>query len=227
MGMFKELAQTLGADAGLSSAEELGEKVLHLLLAAVLAAVVAYRPWRRLMRHPLRTNYEIADTQVMLAVAGAVIVTIVGDSVARAFGLVGLGSVMRFRSVIDDTREAALMFLMIGIGMSCGLGLMGLAAVVAVFTMVGLILLDRLSQANYTRVSVRVDQPRAALAGIQTAFPTARILEAPNTKTVAQGAGTIVVEMNGETTGADAAAILKLLGDRGVPGVKSVALRDR
>ena len=227
MGLLKQFATDAGLDASLTTGGGLAEKLLHMVVAALLAALVAYRPWRFLMRPAPRTNYEMADTQVMLAVAGAIIVTIVGDSVARAFGLVGLGSVMRFRSVIADTREAALMFLMIGIGMSCGLGLLGLAAVVAGFTFVGLLLLDRLRRASYTRVNIRVDQPRAALSTLQAAFPAARILEAPNSKNVADGKGNIVVELNGEATGADAAAILRLLGDRGVPGVRSVALRDR
>ena len=55
-------------------------------------------------------------------------VVVIGDNVARAFGLVGLGSFIRFRSGISDPRDAAVMFVMIGIGMACGLGLPLMAA---------------------------------------------------------------------------------------------------
>ena len=49
-------------------------------------------------------------------------VVVIGQSTARAFGLVGLGGFIRFRSGIKDTRDAAVMFVMIGIGMACGAG---------------------------------------------------------------------------------------------------------
>src|SRR5438552_12905145 len=123
-----------------------------------------------------------SHTQIMIGVAGAIIVTVIGDSLARAFGLVGLGGLIRFRSLIRDTRDAALMFLMIAIGMSCGLGMLALAALVAVIAFVVLFIFDFTDRAHYTRVTVKVDEPRIALQAIRLSFPSARVLEAPNTK---------------------------------------------
>jgi len=201
-------------------------KLLHMVAAAILAAIVAYRPWRRFIPGAERPARETADTQVMIAVAGAVMVTIIGDSVARAFGLVGLGGLIRFRSLIRDTRDAGLMFLMIAIGMACGLGFLGLAITITAFAFVGLTIFDVTDRDRLTRISVKVDEPRTALQAIRASFPHARILEAPNTKTMAPGAGTVVMELNSEAHGADAAELLDLLRARGVTGVRAVVLED-
>ena len=53
--------------------------------------------------------------------AGALLVVVIGDSLARAFGLVGLGTFIRFRAGVKDPRDVAILFVMIGVGMACGL----------------------------------------------------------------------------------------------------------
>ncbi len=69
-------------------------------------------------------------------------VAVIGDSMARAFGLVGLGAFIRFRSGIKDPRDAAVMFVMIGIGMACGLGAVPIAVVATLFVTVVLAMFD-------------------------------------------------------------------------------------
>ena len=110
--------------------------LIRLVVASVLGASVAYRWWRRLMPNALPPARESAQAQTLIAVAGALMVTVIGDSMARAFGLVGLGAFIRFRSGIKDPRDAAVMFVMIGIGMACGLGNVPMALVAAFFSSV-------------------------------------------------------------------------------------------
>ena len=100
----------------------------------MLGAFVAHRPWRRLVgnRAP-RVQPDTAQTQSIIAVAGALLVVVIGDSLARAFGLVGLGTFIRFRAGVKDPRDVAVLFVMIGIGMACGLGLLGTAVVGTLF----------------------------------------------------------------------------------------------
>src|SRR5262245_60837267 len=107
--------------------------LVRLVCAAVLGSVIAYRIWRRAIPTALPATRETAQAQVLIAVAGALIISVIGDSTARAFGLVGLGGFIRFRSGIKDPREAAVMFIMIGIGMACGHGSLPLALVTTVF----------------------------------------------------------------------------------------------
>jgi hypothetical protein len=121
----------------------------RMAVAAALAALVAYRPWRRLMRW----HFERPESgaQVLIAVAGGLVTQIIGSSpspTALAFALVGLGGFIRFRSGIKDPREAGVMFLMIGIGMSCGIGAMPIALTATAF---GLLLLPALDFAERHR----------------------------------------------------------------------------
>ncbi|HEU5058827.1 MAG TPA: DUF4956 domain-containing protein [Kofleriaceae bacterium] len=118
----------------------------RMAVAALLAALVAYRPWRRLMRW----HFEPPESgaQVLIAVAGGLMTSVIGNNVALAFALVGLGGFIRFRSGIKDPREAGVMFFMIGIGMACGIGSMPLALTATAF---GLVLLPALDIADRLR----------------------------------------------------------------------------
>jgi hypothetical protein len=100
--------------------------VPRILCAAALGFTLAIRPWRWLLKQPL-PRIEMIQAQVLLCAAATVITVVIGDSLAKAFGLVGLGSFVRFRSGLKDPRDAAILFLLIGLGMACGHGTLGLA----------------------------------------------------------------------------------------------------
>jgi hypothetical protein len=113
----------------------------RMLAAALIGAVLSLRPWRWLMRRPL-PRAEMVQAQVLLCAAAAVITAVIGDSLAKAFGLVGLGGFVRFRSGLKDPRDAAILFLMIGLGMACGHGSLGLAGMGTLFVAALLWVLD-------------------------------------------------------------------------------------
>ena len=48
----------------------------------------------------------VVQTQIILAVVGALIMLVVGASLARAFGIVGAANLIRYRSKIDDPKDA-------------------------------------------------------------------------------------------------------------------------
>ncbi|ABF88019.1 hypothetical protein MXAN_2581 [Myxococcus xanthus DK 1622] len=113
----------------------------RMLAAALIGTLLSLRPWRLLMKRAL-PKVDMIQAQVLLCAAAAVITAVIGDSLAKAFGLVGLGGFVRFRSGLKDPRDAAILFLMIGLGMACGHGSLGLASVGTVFVMVLLFVLD-------------------------------------------------------------------------------------
>jgi hypothetical protein len=135
--LTKLLAES-GLGIGVVAVEMLA---LRFGVALAIAVVVALRPWRRLMRRKL-PRAEMVQAQILLCVAAAIITVVIGDSLAKAFGLVGLGSFVRFRSGLKDPREAAVLFLVIGLGMACGHGSLGLAITGAVFASGLLAVLD-------------------------------------------------------------------------------------
>lgn len=73
----------------------------------------------------------LATTLVLLSVLIALVSIVIGSSVARAFSLVGALSIVRFRTVVDDTRDTAFVIFTVVVGMAAGAGLF-LAAIVGI-----------------------------------------------------------------------------------------------
>jgi len=71
----------------------------------------------------------LPTTLVLLTVVIAVVTMVIGSSVARAFGLVGALSIVRFRTVVEDTRDTAFVIFAVVVGMAVGAGYSMLAAV--------------------------------------------------------------------------------------------------
>ena len=71
----------------------------RLPFAALLGTALALRPRRR--GTPVRQP-AVVQTQIVLAIVGALIMLVVGASLARAFGIVGAANLIRYRSKIDD-----------------------------------------------------------------------------------------------------------------------------
>ncbi len=196
--------------------------LLRLLAAAGLGAFLGYRVWRRFLPRTLPPSREIAQAQMLIAIAGALMVIVIGQSTARAFGLVGLGGFIRFRSGIRDTRDAAGMFVMIGVGMACGLGAVPMAVVATLFVSAIMAVFDagRRGRMKMTRLSLHVLEPRVAWQRIQLAFPGARVLELP-----ANEEGTLLMETAlGESL--DAGGVLQLMEEKQVPGVRGVTIEE-
>jgi len=198
--------------------------LLRMAIAAILGAWVSYRGWRRLMHNTLPPSRESSQAQTLIAVAGALMVAVIGDSMARAFGLVGLGAFIRFRSGIKDPRDAAVMFVMIGIGMACGLGAVPIAIVATLFVSAVLIIFDagHRGRLRLTRLAISVSDPRAAMERVREAFPTARIIELPNTN---PEPGRMVLEVV-LAEAIDAATVLQILQAKDVPGIRSINLDE-
>lgn len=128
-------------NAVLAELQGAGWSLLRLAIAAIGGVLLAYHPRRR-PRFLDEERQQTARTQVLMGVAAAVMVLVIGESTARAFGLLGLGSAIRFRTNVHSSVDAAIMFLIMGIGMAAGLGEARIAVVVTVFTYIALFLLE-------------------------------------------------------------------------------------
>ena len=115
--------------------EQLLDALYRLPLAAGLASVLALRPRRR--GTPPRQP-SVVQTQIILAIVGAVVMIIVGTSLARAFGIVGAAGLVRYRAKIADPKDAGVMLSTLAIGLASGVGIWMLAVFTTVFV-VGLL----------------------------------------------------------------------------------------
>jgi uncharacterized membrane protein YhiD involved in acid resistance len=199
--------------------------LLRMVMAAFLGAFLGYRLWRRLLPNTLPPARETAQAQTLIAIAGALMVVVIGQSTARAFGLVGLGGFIRFRSGIKDTRDAAVMFVMIGIGMACGLGALPMALVATLFASVILAIFDlgRRARLKLTKVAIHATEPNAAWERIRLAFPGARVIELPGAASMQPGKLVMEAALADDM---DAAAIMQLLEEKQVPGINSISIEE-
>jgi uncharacterized membrane protein YhiD involved in acid resistance len=114
---------------------EIDDAMVRLPLAAALGAALALRPKRR--GTPPRSP-AVVQTQIVLAVVGAVVMLVVGASLARAFGIVGAANLVRYRSKIEDPKDAAVMLCALSVGLASGVGLYALSIFSTVFMVAAL-----------------------------------------------------------------------------------------
>jgi len=113
-----------------SEKAELLQAAVSLPIAAALGAALAFRPQRR--GTPPR-DPAVIQTQIILALVGALVMLVVGASLARAFGIVGAASLVRYRSKIDDPKDAGVMLSCLAIGLASGVGIYWIAAISTLF----------------------------------------------------------------------------------------------
>jgi hypothetical protein len=204
----------------------LTELFLRMAMATLFGALLAFRSWRVVLPFMTRPSLQTAQAQTLIATAGAVMVVVIGDSPARAFGLVGLGSFIRFRSGISDPRDAAVMFVMIGIGMACGLGLFAMAAGSTLFICLILTYFDATRHRLTKRTLVTINAEDAAYVQkrVEAIFPGVRVIEAStNAPELGKDCGKLVIELN-LAHGTDASVLSATLQQHAVSGVRRVAV---
>lgn len=139
--------------------EEIRLGLIRLPLAALFGAALAFRPRRRSQG---ARKVVVVQTQIMLAVVGAVIMLVVGSSLARAFGIVGAAGLIRYRSTIADPKDAVVMLCALAAGLAAGVGLYRLGALATVFMMLLLWFIEFFEPAARKRFELRIKTAAAA-----------------------------------------------------------------
>ncbi len=121
-------------------------ELLKLVIATLIGIMVTVVHKRYHRDRPLPRSLQQA--QILLCVAGAMVMVIIGSSLARAFGVAGAAGIVRFRTPVEDPKDTTILFLMIGLGMACGVGLIEVAGMGAVFLCLVLAVLDRFGEAK-------------------------------------------------------------------------------
>ncbi len=97
------------------------DAIINLSFALLCGVIVAftYRATYRGVNYS--SNNVIA--MIMLAMITALIIVVIGSNLARAFGLVGAMSIVRFRTAVKDTQDIIFIFFALATGLACGSGL--------------------------------------------------------------------------------------------------------
>jgi len=92
--------------------------LVRLVVAVVLGCIVAWI--HAVTAGQDKTAPSFLVTLVLLSVLIAMVTQVIGNNVARAFGLVGALSIVRFRTVVRDTRDTAFVIFAVVVGMATG-----------------------------------------------------------------------------------------------------------
>jgi hypothetical protein len=83
-------------------------------------------------------SVNFAKSMVMLSIITAFVMMVIGDNLARAFGMVGLISLIQFRTTMKGARDFMFIYFALAIGLATGVGLYAVSLVGTFF--VGLII---------------------------------------------------------------------------------------
>jgi uncharacterized membrane protein YhiD involved in acid resistance len=118
----------------------------------------------------------VIQTQIVLAVLGAVVMLVVGASLARAFAIVGATGLVRYRAKIEDPKDAGVMLSTLGIGLACGVGLFLVAGFATLFILGVLWVVESLDQPHHVfTLRVSGKEPVAARPAIERLLRRHRI----------------------------------------------------
>ena len=131
-----------------------------LTIAALLGAALGIvRPVRRGI---VPRSAHVIQAQILLAVVGAMIVVVVAESLARAFAVAGAAGLIRYRSRIEDPKDAGVMLVALTLGLACGTNLFLFATVGCIFVIGVLWLLESFEPAARTRFDLKIESREAS-----------------------------------------------------------------
>lgn len=99
----------------------------NLLVAFVCGLIIAM-VYRITYKGPSYST-TFVNSLVLLCMITAVVILVIGNNLARAFGLVGAMSIIRFRTAVRDTQDIIFIFFSLTIGMAAGVGLVEVAII--------------------------------------------------------------------------------------------------
>ena len=118
-----------------------GAAVAGLSMLGALAIMIPVTLVYMVTRSRRGYDESVVHTLLILPVAVTGIVMIVQNSIALAFSLAGIVAAVRFRTTLEDTKDAVYVFLAIGVGLASGVQALGIALTLSViFNLVILVL---------------------------------------------------------------------------------------
>jgi uncharacterized membrane protein YhiD involved in acid resistance len=150
----------------------------RIMLAAVLGVVISYR------KQMDRYRQSVVHAHAFLAMAGALLIMIIGDQIERAVGLIGVASIIRYRYAIRNPRDAGTLIISLGLGMACGANETMVAVVGTGFVLLISRLFDLLPQAvpetmlhaqRETNFRIVTTEPKSTMERLETILTTSNV----------------------------------------------------
>ena len=114
--MKNELWSVL-AESGSLSVQDI---ILHIAAAALIGIVIYLSYW--CVHSGTAYSKKFNVSLMTLTILTATVMTVIGNSVALALGMVGVLSIIRFRTPVKDSRDITYIFWAVIVGICCGTG---------------------------------------------------------------------------------------------------------
>lgn len=121
-----------------------GQFLANMTVALICGLLIAllYR-W---MHRQSKYSATFVNSLVALSMITTIVITVIGNNVARAFGLVGALSIIRFRMALKDVQDIVFIFFALAVGMAAGVDLLLTAIAGTIFIGIVMLVLSQLSQ---------------------------------------------------------------------------------
>lgn len=96
------------------------EIIINLILSFIFGLIISLV--YKYTHKGLSYSQSFMVTNVFVSVIVCMVIMIIGNNLARAFALVGALSIIRFRTVVKDTKDTAYIFWSLASGMATGTG---------------------------------------------------------------------------------------------------------
>ncbi len=106
--------------------------LLRLFLAFALSVIISQT--YRMTHKGFSYSYQMVVGIVMCSLIVTMVLMVINNSIARAFGLVGALSIIRFRTPIKDIKDILFLFFAIAVGIACGAGAFKIAIISTLIT---------------------------------------------------------------------------------------------
>ena len=115
----------------LNTSLTLESMILNIIVALICGITITF--FYRISYRGLNYSATFVNALVILSMITSIVIMIIGNNLARAFGLVGAMSIIRFRTAVKDSQDIVFIFFALAIGMASGIGFYGLAIIGTLF----------------------------------------------------------------------------------------------
>jgi uncharacterized membrane protein YhiD involved in acid resistance len=97
------------------------EAIANLLVALMCGLLIA--ALYKVTYRGLSYSANFFNSIILLTMITSLVIMVIGNNIARAFGLVGAMSIIRFRTAVKDPQDIMFIFFALGIGLASGAGM--------------------------------------------------------------------------------------------------------
>jgi uncharacterized membrane protein YhiD involved in acid resistance len=99
----------------------------RLVIALICGIMISI--FYRLTYKGLSYSSTFVNSLILLTMITAVVIMVIGNNLAAAFGLVGAMSIIRFRTAVKDPQDIMFIFFSLAIGLACGVDFTSVAVI--------------------------------------------------------------------------------------------------